>query len=55
VCDFSLFIFCAVDVVDRDWSGEFFAPYSESFSGVFVNEVVGCATIYEGGFISLGL
>jgi hypothetical protein len=55
MCDFSLFIFRAIDVVDRDWSGEFFASYSESFPGVFVNEVVGCTTVYEGGFVGLGL
>ena len=53
--DLSLFVFCAVDVVDSNWSSQFLASYPKSFPGVFVDEVVGCATIYEGGFVGLGL
>jgi hypothetical protein len=53
--DLPLFVFCAVDVVDSNWSSQFLASYSKSFPGVFVDEVVGCATVYEGGFVGLGL
>jgi hypothetical protein len=55
VGDFSLLVFRAIYIVDRDWLGQFFASYSESFPGAFINEVVGCATVYEGGFVGLGL
>ena len=55
VGDFPLFVLCSVNVVDGDWSGQFLASYPKSFPGIFIDEVVGCATIYEGGFVGLGL
>jgi hypothetical protein len=55
VGDFPLFVLCSVNVVDGDWSGQFLASDPESFPRAFVNEVVCCATVYEGGFVGLGL
>ena len=55
VGDLPLFVLCSVNIVDGDWSGQFLVSYSESFPRVFVDEVVCCATVYEGGFVGLGL
>jgi hypothetical protein len=53
--DLPLFVFRSVDIMDGNWSGQFLASYPESFPRVFVDEVICCTTIYEGGFVGLGL
>jgi hypothetical protein len=53
--DLPLFVLCSVNIMDGDWSSQFLASYPKSFPGIFVDEVVSGATIYEGGFVGLGL
>ena len=55
VGDLPLLVFRAIDIMDGNWSGKFFASYPKSFSGVFINEIVGSTAIYESGFVGLGL
>jgi hypothetical protein len=50
-----LLVFRAIDIVDGNWSGKFFASYPKLFPGVFINEVISSAAIYESGFVGLGL
>jgi hypothetical protein len=47
VCDFSLFVFGPIDIVDRDWSGEFLLSDPQLFPCFFIDEVVCSSTINE--------
>jgi hypothetical protein len=55
VGDLPLFVLCSVNIVNGDWSGQFLASYPESFPRIFVDEVICRTTVYEGGFVGLGL
>src|SRR6267142_568557 len=49
MCDFTPFVFCAIDVMHRDGFIKFLSSNSQSLPGSETDEVLGCSTVQEGG------